>query len=226
MGVLRLGSYDSGDVDLPDVCMKCGAPAAVRKSKNFSWFPPWIWVLLIVCGLLPFAIVALIMTKRRRVEVPLCEEHKNHWIWRQIVVIGGFFALFGVGFVAWVAMLDDRGRPNDNLFGLLCIGWVVGLIAWLILAVILQSTSVRATEITDTSITLGGVSDAFIAEYKNQWRPSPERLDDLAREHWNQGKRRPRDVDRSYDDEEDRFRRPGKDDERCSPPDAYQEDEP
>src|SRR5262245_60095643 len=103
MATLHLESYDGEVGDLPDLCMQCGAPSAVRKNKRFSWFPPWVWILLFVCGLVPFAIVALVMTKRRTVNVPLCEAHKNHWLWRQLVVVGGLLALIGI-FVAFLVM--------------------------------------------------------------------------------------------------------------------------
>jgi hypothetical protein len=75
--------------NLPDVCLRCGAPATLHKSKTFSWHPPWVYVLLIA-GLLPFAIVAIVLTKRRRVEAPLCEQHKHHWLIRQLLILPTF----------------------------------------------------------------------------------------------------------------------------------------
>lgn len=42
MAVLRLDSYDRKVVELPNMCMQCRAPATRRKSKTFSWFPPWV----------------------------------------------------------------------------------------------------------------------------------------------------------------------------------------
>jgi hypothetical protein len=194
--------------------MKCGAPAVLRKNKTFSWFPPWIWLLFFFCGLLPFAIVAIIMTKRRTVSVPLCAEHKSHWLWRQLVVVAGLLIL-AVGFVTWIAAIDEPGGRNDSLTGLVCAGLFVLLVIWLITAIVLQSTSIRPKEITDRDITLLGVSDSFIQAYEDEWRVSPEHLDELAREHWNEGRRRrPADEsDRIYPDEES-----GR-----QPPDTYQE---
>jgi hypothetical protein len=85
MAVIRLEGRGNEQYDLPEVCMKCGAPAAVRKRKTFSWYPPWV-ALLLLAGLLPFIIVALILTKRRTVDAPLCEDHTNHWLWRGLVL--------------------------------------------------------------------------------------------------------------------------------------------
>lgn len=213
MGVLRLDSYERNVYDLPELCMKCGAPATVNKQKTFSWFPPWVWVLLFVCGLLPFAIVAMILTKRRTIGAPLCEEHKNHWLWRQLVIVGGFLALMAIGFMAAIATSDNPRGGDDPVGGLLCAGALVGLVIWLIAAIILQATSIRSSEITDTSFKLTGVSDVFIQAYEQEWRPSPARLDELAVERWNQGKRLP---------PVDHIQRPDEDDDR-PPPDAIQE---
>jgi hypothetical protein len=222
MGVLRLDSDDRSGYDLPDLCMKCGAPAAVRKQKTFSWFPPWVWILLLVCGLVPFAIVAMILTKRRTISVPLCEQHKNHWMWRTLVVVGGFFALIILGIAAMSATTDNPRGGDDLVGGLLCGASLVGLVIWLIAAVILQATSIRASEITDRSMTLTGVSDIFIEAFEQEWRPAPVHLDELAAERWNQGKRLP---PAGRGEAAEHIQRPDEDEDR-PPPDAIQEGTP
>jgi hypothetical protein len=214
MGVLRLDSYEEMR-GLPDVCMKCGAPATLRKNKTFSWFPPWIWILFFVCGLLPFVIVALIMTKRRSLSVPLCEEHKNHWLWRQLVVVGSLVIL-AVGFVTWIAAIDNEGGRNNPFSGLACVGLFGLLVIWLIAAINIHATSIRPKEITDSDMTLLGVSDTFIQVYEDEWHVSPERLDEMAREHWNKGKRR------LTAEESDQIR-PEEEEARRPPPDTFQE---
>jgi len=212
MSILRLDSYNGDVEDLPDLCLKCGAPAALRKNKTFSWYPPWVAVLLLA-GLIPFAIVALVLTKRSRVEVPLCEQHTGHWWKRQLLVIGTLLVLLGGGFAVFLATVDNKG---NDLSGLVCMGWVVLMIGWIVLAAIVQYTSIRPKEITDTSITLTGVSDVFAEAYEEE-SDRPERLDELARERWNEGKHRPvRDSGRVRRAEED-----DEDDDRHSPPGAY-----
>src|SRR5258708_4549686 len=82
--------FEDLDADaLPDTCMCCGAPAAVRKERTFAWQPPWI-VVLVLAGLLPYIIVSLILTRRKRVAVPLCERHQGHWAWRLWTGLIGF----------------------------------------------------------------------------------------------------------------------------------------
>ena len=54
MAEIRLG-LDEADGDLPEVCMCCGEPATLIRTKRMRWFPPWV-NLLILLGLLPYAI--------------------------------------------------------------------------------------------------------------------------------------------------------------------------
>lgn len=225
MANLRLHSNESRVTELPDLCMQCGEPAILLKRKQFSWFPPWVWVLLFVCGLLPFAIVAFITTKKRSIEAPLCEAHKNHWLYRQLLVLGSLFGVILVGAVSWVFMLDNdndfgRGRNND-LGGFLCAGSVLLLILWVIFAVVVQFNSIRAKEITDRDMTLAGVAQEFVRAYEAEWRVDPIQLDDLARQRWNDRRSSPLE-NRRESDEDERIRL--EDDDRPSPSDGFRED--
>ena len=221
MAVLHLKASD--ELELPELCMQCGAPATLHRSKTFSWFPPWLWILFFFCGLLPFVIVALIVTKRRTLRVPLCEEHKNHWLWRQLLVLGTLLGIGAIGIGATVISNVNDGRGNDPLGGLLCAGSLILLVAWIILAIAVQATSIRAKEITDRHITLAGVSKEFVEVYEREWHVSPERLDEFAREHWNQGRRSMRGK-QVIDEDSDWIQPADNDKDRQSPPDAIQEE--
>src|SRR5262245_2698918 len=131
MATVYLESYDSDVTDLPDLCMKCGAPSSVRKKRTFSWYPPWVGVLLLA-GLVPFVIVAVILTKRCRVVVPLCAQHKNHWLMRQLLVLLSLLGILALGFAATLAVgaASKSGSKGDDLFGMVCMGWVFLLIGW------------------------------------------------------------------------------------------------
>lgn len=190
MATLHVDAYPEDDVDFPSVCMKCGAPSVVHKSKTFSWYPPWLAVLLLA-GALPFIIVALIMTKRRALDVPLCASHKHHWLMRQLLVVGSLFAMLGLGLVAFIGSTAiNNGRGNDAVSGVVCIGWVVLMIGWIVLAAVVQYTTIRPNEITDTSITLVSVAEPFVEAYEEEYRVSPRRVDRRARERWEGGRRR------------------------------------
>jgi hypothetical protein len=220
MATLRLGERPWDEEELPDVCMKCGAPADVHKNHLFRWHPGWVFVLILV-HILVYVIVALALTKKRRVRVPLCHAHRHHWVWRQVVLFAGFAVLVLLGFGAMIAFSDSGPgrRGSDALGGLLCGGTVVGLIVWLILVAVLQSTAIRPGEITDRSITLLGVSKEFVRAYEEQ-QDVAGRIDELARERWGRGRGGPpRRVEES-----DRVRPPDEDETRRAPPDAFQEE--
>ena len=64
---------------LPRNWVKCGRPANEPLLKRkFSWHSPW-WALLILVGLLPYAIVAMAVSKRMVVEAPLCTKHLERY---------------------------------------------------------------------------------------------------------------------------------------------------
>jgi hypothetical protein len=184
MASIRLGRYEAADGDLPEVCIVCGAPADGYKLKNFSWHPKWVYF-FIVLGLLPLVIIALILTKRMSVRAPICRDHRYHWIWRSWA-IGGSLVLLIVFFIAAMVIgssLESRANGGD-FFGIICGGFVALGLIWLIAAVAVQSTAVRASEITDREITLTGVSHKFVeavlerdeAEVEEEERRERERL--------------------------------------------------
>ena len=160
---LRLREVDGY---LPQVCMCCGEPASDTKTRTMSWCPPWVGI-LILAGLLPWAIVVAILTRRVTVQVPLCEQHQSHWLNRNLLIWGSFF-LFGLlGLGGIVLGLNLPRQEQDAVMPFICIGSGVMLLAWVIILVICQQTAIRPKEITDDDITLTGVCGAFIA------RPPP-----------------------------------------------------
>jgi len=185
MASVKLGRYEATQGQLPRVCVRCGAPAALVKAKNFSWHPGWVLALILV-GLLPYVIVALALTKRMRVRVPLCQQHRYHWASRTWLILGGFVFLLalGVGLIALLAALERRPGAADNVGGMLCLGLGVLGLVWLIAAAVAQSTGIRPTEITATRIKLVGVSPGFV-EAVDEWREAEEGDEDM-------GPRRPR----------------------------------
>jgi hypothetical protein len=153
------------DGHLPMVCMRCGEPATTTKSKNMSWCPPWV-IVLIVASLLPYLIVALILTKRATVRAPFCEQHRWHWLWRLLVILASLFFVLFAGIATIIVMASTRPQGGaggaDALRGFACVASLALFLAWLILALILQNTAIRPREITDTEILLTGVSEAFV----------------------------------------------------------------
>jgi hypothetical protein len=187
---------------LPPVCMQCGARATVWRDRNFSWAPSWV-LIFIFCGLLPLLIVWLITTKRMRVTLPFCDEHANHFSWRQRFVA---VALLGV-----VCLAIGTGVAVTHLEGDLqgAIGLIGAVLAFglLVAAAIVSQSGIRPSEITADDITLIKVSREF-AEALEEDRDRDEgearerRARRRAREELEDDERHPR-----GDRDEDRFDR-------------------
>ena len=63
--------------ELPDRCIKCNAPAGgYRYSRTLEWVKP-IWLVTLFLGLLLFALVYLIVRKKGKITVGLCEVHRR-----------------------------------------------------------------------------------------------------------------------------------------------------
>src|SRR5262245_26714718 len=99
MARVRLHRGEVRQGGLPPVCMRCGADAELERKRQFSWNPSWVY-LLILLGLLPFVIVALVLTKRMTVHAPLCRDHKNHWLTRNLIIYLGLLPVALLGFGA------------------------------------------------------------------------------------------------------------------------------
>jgi hypothetical protein len=202
VATIKLRRFEIERVGLPDVCMRCGAPASVHKNRNFSWYPPWLLV-TILAGLLIFAILVLILTKRMLVSVPLCDAHRKHWFNRSLFNGLAFLTLLALGVGASVL------TANVNNDSMVLVAWLVVVFvffAWLVGAAIAQTTAIRPTEITDRSITLTRVakefSDAVLDERDRREQEEEEYYD-------RPESRRKRMVsDQFYDSDEPRRRSP------------------
>jgi hypothetical protein len=223
MPVVRLHRCEAEDGDLPAVCMCCGAPARFTQSKVFKWHPPWVLALALV-GLLPYAIVAIILTKRMRVWAPLCDRHQGHWFWRGVYSWGGLIVLIVLGIGAIMLMTADQrprrgGAGGEELGGLACVGVVVLGLVWAVGLSVAQGTGIRPTEITDRSISLAGVSERFIDALAEDREAAAEEDEYEEDEYEDDRPRRPRrrpppraeEDEHIYDPDRRRGRRPADD---------------
>jgi hypothetical protein len=169
-----LDRYECRDGELPPVCMVCGAEATTTSRQTFRWHPPWVLV-LILAGVLIWAIVAIILTKTMTVYALVCDEHKGHWFKRKLIgwrlVLLGL-AAFCVGFLMMALVNDPRFGDFASLGPLL--GAAV-FFATLIAAVLVLRSAIRPTEITDDDIRLTGVSEGFVEALREQRREERDR---------------------------------------------------
>jgi hypothetical protein len=179
MGRLRLRENELRASRLPELCMVCGEPAETHVKKNFSWFPPWVSVTILL-GLIPYVIIAAILTKRMSVGVTLCARHRGHF-WKRTLVIWlallGWLALSVAAFVIAAALAPKNGPGGGEEFGFAWLAFTLGLIAAIIVIAIAQNTAIRPKEITDRDITLIHVDDRFIDEIERM-REERRRLRD------------------------------------------------
>ena len=113
-------------------CVKTGEPASHSVNRKVTWHPPWI-VVTVLLGVLFYAILAIIMTKRVTLAFPLSEAaYRNRRSWLMRTSIAGL--LCAVGFVSGFFLL-----VNQIIFGVvLLIGGAIGGIVCLIVG---QSTA-------------------------------------------------------------------------------------
>jgi hypothetical protein len=117
----------SHGAQLPDRCVKCNTPAhGQRLVRKLYWHSPALYLLILV-NLLIYALVAIFVRKKARVEIGICDAHLRQ---RRLAIGGGW--LFGLGgFITFIAgMVIDRGLLGLTGFiaflGGLIYGGVVG----------------------------------------------------------------------------------------------------
>ncbi len=219
MATVRLSRVEVEDDSLPSVCMKCGEDATVHKYKTFAWHPSWA-ILFIFLGLVPYAVAALLLTKRMTIQAPLCAQHRGHWAVRGWITWGGFGLLCLLGGMVFAFLIANDKRPGgEPLMGLACLGGVLLGLIWLIVIAILQHTGIRPQEITDRSIILTNVSEEFeeaLWDQRDQRRALREKP------------RRRRDRDEDDEEPEEREPRPTRKKPRRNAEDEafYDPDEP
>jgi hypothetical protein len=147
------------DGRLPPVCMCCGAPATVFKTKKMYFWPRWTLFLIILHPFL-FWLAAFIFSKKARVRAPFCDRHQRHWLDRRLLSwgSGASLGLVGCGAFAFLAMHESHvPGPEVACFGGLCL-----LVVWLIVVVIVRSTEIQPVVITKSEVVLKGVAEEFV----------------------------------------------------------------
>ena len=178
MASVQLTKRDIDNERLPGVCMCCSSAATVSRNHTFFWQPMDANATQIAAVILRLAGIILIRFSDKRsmtVPVPLCDRHKYTFRWHAVLQYGGLLLLLLLSFLFILAVVNGpdsmdeiRGVPPDGrktvtaIAGSLCF---LEPIVWLAALVIYSWLSIRATEITDDSITLTNVSREFADEF-------------------------------------------------------------
>jgi len=135
------------EAELPQRCYRCNAPAEHRRTVRVWWHSRW-WYLLILAGLVVYALVALIVVKRAKVELGSCRRHHRRRIlamWGNAVgVLGGFGTLF--------LPFEYSALTGLGMLGMLC-----G-----VLNAVRLSSSVRAVFIDERIVQLRGMGRPYL----------------------------------------------------------------
>ncbi len=102
------------DATFPDRCVKCNAPAeGFRLKRSLSWHHPLFYVIIFICNVIVYVIVAMIVRKTATYYVGLCETHRRKR--RQAILIGWSCFLGGVSLAVW------GFSKGDAILGLLAV---------------------------------------------------------------------------------------------------------
>jgi hypothetical protein len=138
---------------LPDCCVKCNAPAnGLRLQKRLRWHHPLLY-LLVIPGVLIYAIVATFLSQQAIITFGICADHKRR---RRIIwAIGA--ALLIIGLLMPVAALANESG------GVAGIGFLILLVAivWLVMA----SKFVNVKKMDERFVWMTGINQDFLAHF-------------------------------------------------------------
>ncbi|HEV2946682.1 MAG TPA: hypothetical protein VGX70_04865 [Gemmataceae bacterium] len=158
MTAICIERYEAEQGDLPHMCMCCGAPATVRNKQIFCTGVDWIMTIL---GAVMIRHDISDMTNRVAVWTSFCERHGSYWAKRRLL-LGGSLAgavFLPFGGLIFLSINQMGGADLLNLLWLVSVGLFIG---WIILAVNIYRHTIRATEVTITSIKLTGVCKEYM----------------------------------------------------------------
>ena len=129
---------------LPPCCIKCNEPVDEPMTrKTFYWHPPAVYFGLLM-GLLPYAILALVLRKSGTIHLGLCKKHKSRRLWN---ILGGVGAS-----VLSVVVFIIAGQTNTPELIAVGIIMLIGGLVWAIVA----SRMLTPTRIDGTTLWLRG----------------------------------------------------------------------
>jgi hypothetical protein len=158
MADIKLGRFEIAEYELPDVCLKCGTRARQRLFHTFTFTPGWVYAFLVLgpIGIIVMRVLINSVRQEFTVGVPMCESHRNHWFWRNLILVLLVVA-FVVTFVGGGFLAGELDEPVAFF-----VTFVSAIFSVILAVILVQRTAIRAREITQQSITLTGVCDEFV----------------------------------------------------------------
>jgi hypothetical protein len=118
----------------------------------------------LLVGMIAFAVIGTISTRRMAVECPMCERHRGYWVWRGFWVYGTLMVLTIAAIVQAVLALTDSIRGSATAILFLC-SCVLALV-WAVGSIAIQHFSLKAVAITADDIILTPVHAAFLEQVR------------------------------------------------------------
>jgi hypothetical protein len=141
---------------LPPQCIKCCAPAGGPPLKRkLTWHPGWVY-LLILPGLLIYAIVALSIQEKATIYVSLCEKHRASRRMNLLIAWGIF--------IASIACFFGAANTRGDLPGYLAGAGTLGILISLIYA-LYNSRVVTPFKIDPQYVYLKGICPQFVNQF-------------------------------------------------------------
>ena len=147
------------DAELPARCVYCNEPARLSKSRRIYYLNPWIWLAAVVLFILvnvlalPVLLIALLLRKSIKLEIPYCE---HHWHRRQLFIAATLLVL--ATSIGLLLASIDISTHRQYLF----LGGIVLFVAGVVLSIYLNMKSLRAKKIDREVAILKGAGTAFL----------------------------------------------------------------
>lgn len=137
---------------LPPPCIKCGAPADGKPVvKTIYWHNPAFY-LLILAGVLVYAIVALVVRKSVRISVPLCARHAQRR--STAVMMAWILPLIGIADI----FILNRFDVDGGIIALVATAFILaGIIIWAVVG-----TPIRPRFIDQSRSEFTGFCQAYL----------------------------------------------------------------
>jgi GYF domain 2 len=137
------------NAELPSCCVKCGEPSTNKLKRTLYWHNQAIYLLVLVSPII-YIIVAMIVRKSGKLQVPLCERHLASR--KQGILIAWFLVLLAAGCFAAGISYD---KPE------FFIGFALLLLTGLITGIV-KSRTLVPTKIDDQYLHLKGACAKFL----------------------------------------------------------------
>lgn len=149
-------------VDLPPICVRCGAPSNGKPvKKTFFWHNPALYILLV--SPIIYIIVAAIVRKTMRINIPLCAQHAQR---RTTAII--FAWLIPVIGVADIFVLARLGVDPVVIVLIFIASLLAGLVVWAV-----AGNPIRPRSIDNYYGEFSGFCEVFLEQFPQGMRQAP-----------------------------------------------------